>query len=393
MARIRNKVIRLDTKTGRDALRRDFPEGAREPFWQKVSTGRHLGLRLNKAGESWIARYRDEAGVQHYNALGELTADRGFDQAKVAAETWFKDLDVGVTGKTDEGQVATVKTACERYVKDRRRNASESNAHDADKRFMRTVYSHSIAALPLSKFRAHHLKAWRDGLIEATETRKALSKGSADRTMAPLKAALSLAFTDGLATGNLMAELDKVPPYGGDGKRRDLYLDKDQRAALLDACEGPVRDLVEAALLTGCRAGELTSATRGAYDARTQTLRVTGKTGPRQVPLAPRAKALFDRLAKGKLPGAFLLTKDGGGAWRHSDWDELIREAAAKAKLPAGVCLYTLRHSFITAACLSGMPTLEVARIVGTSLQMIEKHYGHVVVTDARARLAKVDIV
>jgi hypothetical protein len=34
-----------------------------------------------------------------------------------------------------------------------------------------------------------------------------------------------------------------------------------------------------------------------------------------------------------------------------------------------------------------------VARIVGTSLQMIEKHYGHVVVTDARARLAKVDIV
>jgi integrase len=109
--------------------------------------------------------------------------------------------------------------------------------------------------------------------------------------------------------------------------------------------------------------------------------------------LSPKAKALFDRLAKGKLPGAFLLTKDGGSAWQHSDWDELIREAAAKAKLPAGVCLYTLRHSFITAACLSGMPTLEVARIVGTSLQMIEKHYGHVVVTDARARLAKVDIV
>jgi len=179
MAGIRNRVIRLDSKTGRDALRRDYPEGAREPFWQRLSTGRHLGLRLSKTDESRIARYRDEAGVQHYNALGEPIAERGFDQIMVAAEEWFKDLDVGVTGKTDEGQVATVTTACDRYVKDRRKNASEANAHDADKRFVRTVYSHRIAALPLARFSAHHLKVWREGLIEVTETRKALSKGSA----------------------------------------------------------------------------------------------------------------------------------------------------------------------------------------------------------------------
>jgi hypothetical protein len=44
------------------------------------------------------------------------------------------------------------------------------------------------------------------------------------------------------------------------GKRRDLFLDRNQRRHLRDACQGAVRDLVEAAMLTGCRAGELAKA-------------------------------------------------------------------------------------------------------------------------------------
>ena len=60
---MRKTVIRLDTKTGRDALRKQYTEGSPNPFfWQKLSTGRALGLRLNKVGESWIARYRDGDG-------------------------------------------------------------------------------------------------------------------------------------------------------------------------------------------------------------------------------------------------------------------------------------------------------------------------------------------
>jgi hypothetical protein len=39
------------------------------------------------------------------------------------------------------------------------------------------------------------------------------------------------------------------------------------------------------------------------------------------------------------------------------------------------------------------MTTLEVARLVGTSLVMIEKHYGHLVADAARERLAKVEML
>ena len=44
-------------------------------------------------------------------------------------------------------------------------------------------------------------------------------------------------------------------------------------------------------------------------------------------------------------------------------------------------------------ALLDGVSTLEVSKIVGTSLTMIEKHYGHLVHDTARERLAKVQMV
>jgi site-specific recombinase XerD len=54
------------------------------------------------------------------------------------------------------------------------------------------------------------------------------------------------------------------------------------------------------------------------------------------------------------------------------------------------VCLYTLRHSWITTALTKGMSTLDVARLAGISIMMIEKNYGHLVASAARERLASV---
>ena len=121
-----------------------------------------------------------------------------------------------------------------------------------------------------------------------------------------------------------------------------------------------------------------------------QTITLMGKVGTRSIPLPAPALKLFTSLAKAKLPGARLFMRDDGRPWAHSDWDELVREAAQLAGLPEGVCLYTLRHSFITQAITDGLTTLDVARLCGTSVGMIEKHYGHLVASAARERLQKV---
>jgi hypothetical protein len=144
---------------------------------------------------------------------------------------------------------------------------------------------------------------------------------------------------------------------------------------------------------TGARPGELVNALRSAFDSRTRSLTLSGKTGKRTVPLSPAGVAFFERMSLSKLPKAPLLVRDDGKAWGASDWHEVMRAAAALANMPPGTVLYTLRHSWITEAVLSGMSVLEVARMTGTSLEMIDAHYGHLADTTARERLAVITMV
>ena len=172
-----------------------------------------------------------------------------------------------------------------------------------------------------------------------------------------------------------------------------MFLDVDQRRKLIETAGGAVGDLIAGMALTGARPGDLRRARRAHFEPRTLSITLSAKGHPRTVPLPKAALPLFERLAKDKLPQAWLFTRDDGKPWAHSDWDELVRAATDKTGLPKGVCLHTLRRSFITQALMDGMATLDVARITGTSLAMIEKRYGHLVMTAARERLDAVSLL
>ena len=194
-----------------------------------------------------------------------------------------------------------------------------------------------------------------------------LTKSGANRMMASLRAALNLAVDNRQVPATAAQEWRGVKPYKGADGRRELYLDLAQRRALLAAATGGVRHLIEAALVTGARPGELVAVPRGAFDA----------TAP-------------------------LLTRDDGKSWQRAEWTEDVRLAAEAAvvkgvngndaKLPVAVCLYSCRHSYITQAIVDGLTTLDVAKLTGTSLAMIDKHYGHLVQTSAE-RLAEVQML
>jgi integrase len=100
--------------------------------------------------------------------------------------------------------------------------------------------------------------------------------------------ALNLAVRERNGIASQAQEWKDVKPLPNANKRRDLY-----RGALLAACTGAVRDLIEAVMLTGARAGELTSARRRQYDERTTSITLIGKTGTRTTPLSPAAVTLF----------------------------------------------------------------------------------------------------
>jgi integrase len=384
-------------------------EPRHEPYWgAPLGKGQVLGFRKIAATTgTWIARMRDESGRKVYRALGAALVPSGsgtptldYEQARADALKWFKGQDAGI-----EDDRVTVGDACRAYVAERRKSKSEACAHDAAVRFERSIYGrkegerpkakaiapNAIAAVPMAKLRAERIREWRDGL--------GLAPGATNRTLTALKAALNLAVHDRHASAELTMELRRVKPLPGGKKRRDLYLDLKQRRALLKAAKGAAHDLIEGVALTGARAGELVKATVSQFDARSKSMTfITGKgnDGPRSrtVPLSARAVKLFSKLAEGKAPADRLFVRDDGTPWGHSDWDEPVRDAAKAAKLPTepktGVCLYTLRHSWITTALTKGMSTLDVARLAGTSIMMIEKNYGHLVASAARERLASV---
>ena len=361
----------------------------REPYWgAPIERGLYVGFRRLEHGGNWVARWWDDEKNQRYCALGPVSDALDYDAAKKQARAWQRSLEAGVAA----GEVRTVSDACREYVLDRKKQKGEATSHDAELRFKRTVFQHPIGRLPLGKLTQKRIEAWRDELAEPDEDGKALSKASLNRTLTALKAALNYAVGRRYVSADRVIEWALVKPYKADN-RRDLFLDLGQRRALLAHAQGGVRDLIEGVMLTGSRVGELTHATRRQFDHRTRSMTLAGKTGIRTVPLSPPAVELFQRISKSKLPNAHLFTRDDGKPWAPSDWDKLVRDAAAAAKLPAGVCLYTLRHSFITEAITGGLSPLDVARLVGTSLVMIDKHYGHLAQTAARERLAQVNFV
>ena len=101
---------------------------------------------------------------------------------------------------------------------------------------------------------------------------------------------------------------------------------------------------------------------------------------------------LFDVQVTGKLPTVHIFVRHSGGAWNKDSWKHPIKDAARAADLPEAVSAYTLRHSVITDLIRVRLPILTVAQLSGTSVAMIENHYGHLVRDDAEDALASLAI-
>ncbi len=350
--------------------------------------GCYVGFRQLKTGGagSWIARFRDHDGKQHYRALGEFES---FDAAVKAARPWFEGNQAGVIAKG-----ATVEAVCRLYVESIRIEKTPATAKDAEGRFTRLVYGTRLGATPIDRLTTQQVKSWLNDQIpkdgDADTARKA--KASANRNLATLKAALN----HGRSLGHVHTDAAwaSVSKFEGANKGRDRMLEPTERRALLASCGSPeFRNFVEALLLTGFRPGELAGVTAKAFDRHAGTLSVRGKTGARTAVLSKRAAQLFAELAAGKIGNALMLPRPDGQRWAKETWGDAFREAARKAGLPDDVVLYSLRHTAISEMIMHGMDSFMVATITGTSVAMIEKTYGHLSHDRTRQRLDEVKIL
>ena len=65
----------------------------------------------------------------------------------------------------------------------------------------------------------------------------------------------------------------------------------------------------------------------------------------------------------------------------------------AEAGLGDDVVMYSLRHCAISEMLVAGIDPLSVARLAGTSIAMIQNHYGHLIKDKVATQLASVKMI
>lgn len=389
-------ATKINTVTARDNL-----QPRHTPYWHRVRKGAYVGFRKISAtgGGAWLARFRDEeTGKQQVNSLGKfehLPPNERFDAAVREAETWFRHRDTGGTA-----EVLTVAAVCKEYVLHLRTLDRETAAKDAEARFKRWVYKNSrFASTPVLKLTPKAVADWRATVAgtkatpqdKAKAATKPRSASTLNRDMTTLRAALNLARENGHVTTDQAWRAKLRPVENADG-RRDVYLDAKQRRALIEAAPADVAAFLRAMSLVPLRPGAIAALTVGSFDKRLCTLTIgKDKAGAdRKITLPKATAAFFETQCRGKLPAAPLFARADGKAWDKDAWKGPIKDAVRAAKLPDAATAYALRHSAITdLIALHRLDTLTVAQLAGTSLQMIERHYGHLLREHAAAALAK----
>jgi len=285
---------------------------------------------------------------------------------------------------------------CAKYVDYLRSIKTARAANDVEARFRNYVLNDErLAAIELSKLKPSHVEAWRNRLRELP-TRSGGHRGerrsdsTLNRDMTCFRAALNLAYADGLVTSDFAWRRKLVPVKNAD-RRRELYLKRTQRKKFIEKASPDLGQFLRGLALVPLRPGALAALRVADYDLHLKVLKVgKDKNGQERKIKLPEATAkFFAEVAKSKLAGDPLVSRADGKAWDKDAWKWPVKAAATAAKLPVGTTAYTLRHSVISDLVHDGLDLLTVAQISGTSVAMIERHYGHLRSDVAAGALAK----
>lgn len=359
------------------------------PYFERVRKGCYVGYRKIDEGDgTWLGRWRDETGKQHYYPLEHVDS---YDAAVKALLTWFDQNERGIAPKA-----LTVGDICKQYENHLRTHKSVESAHDADGRFKRLVYDKHIDSIPLDKLKATDVAKWTNAQLDSVddedddEMRSA--KASANRNLTCLKAALNFAYRNRLVGSD--SGWKPVSRFPNTSNRRQYYLSLDERRRLLNELPADLRQLVEALLLTAARPGELAAVAVRDFDKKQGTLMIPdGKTGRRIVTLSSEAAKRFENVAKNKIGNTWLFTRCDGQQWTKDRWKKIFKRTVEKVGLPDDVVIYSIRHTAISEMISGGMDSFIVARLSGTSTTMIDKHYGHLKHDTTRNKLNLINLL
>jgi integrase len=329
--------------------------------------GQVFPLKAGRRGAGWAYRYR----------LGGRGARRvqrgGFASEQAAAEALERTLE---RLRREQGLVEspTLAEFVEVYLVQH-----EGEPETTEK--LRWLLGKAVRAFgeqSLSELRSPAIAAWR----------MTIPAGHRFEATQALRQVLARAVSWGLLDVN-PAKLGVENPQRRYSEKRP-FESWDELCALVDRLGPRHGPMVLFAAATGLRPGEWLALEHRDIDREAQVVYVrrtfrngrikTPKTKAslRAVPLQAIALAALDALQRPDPECPLLFPSATGGHFdlhnfRNRDW----RPAQKAAGITPLRRVYDLRHTFATFALRAGISTFDLSRYMGTSLAMIDRHYGH----------------
>jgi integrase len=381
-----SRDARLETREARARLK-----ASHEPYWRQITPGLFLGYRKGARGGVWVVR-KSEDGQKIKRTLGNADDHQDangvdvFDYKQAHRKAVeFSEAKIEVR-RQDKYTVAQAMADYMEWLSVHGKSAARTQP---------TVDAHilpSFGPLKLADLTTEKLTAWQRHLVEQPIRKRGKlipidpadsealrkRKASANRIMTVLKAALNHAWKHGKVESKDAWE--RVKPFRAVDVPKERYLSESECTRLLNACGPDFRELVRAALLTGCRYGELIRMEVQDFnrDAGAVLVREAKSGKSRHVPLTDEGRGCFERWTAGKLRGERVFTREDGEPWGKDHQARRMTDACRAAKIEPAVSFHDLRNTYGSLLAMRGVPLQVIAAALGhADTRMTERHYAH----------------
>jgi integrase len=369
-----------------------------KPHWYPITEGCSLGYRRHDGSGTWCARYYRGSGKYFEARIGladdAVPADGehvlSFSQALRSAISWC-DSQQERDGREDQPQKPsgpyTVAQAMDDYLEwYRAHRKAASDAAQKIKAILPALGGEEVERLTARQIRQWHqslgtsparLRGGQERSLQ-TEEEFRRRKNTANRVLTTLKAALNMAVAEGRVAPAVAVAWKTVKPFRGVDLPTIRFFDEDEIRRLLNACRPDFRLLVTAALLTGCRYGELAGAKVCDYIPESRAFHVSGKTGRRVAFVSEEGAAFFEAQQFGRASHELLFRKANGQPWSRSEQTRPMAEAVESANIPKPNSFHILRHTYASHYLMNGGDLPGLARQLGHGdTRMTTRHYAH----------------
>jgi integrase len=402
---------RIETRTGRAKLKphklhkQSLVMGRFSLAWRwkdEWHTGRWFLIRYNGNG-----KYSRES-IADADDTVEADDDRvlNFGQAKAKA------LAIIDAPKPKRAHL-TVRQGAADYIEKKRQRGQPTR--DAEHRIAAHIIP-TLGDLRMADLTVERLRRWHWDLANApafkrtaagkpqqyksepkTEEEKRKRRASANRMLSLLKAILNAAFDEGHVSDR-EAWGRRVKPFEDADVARTRYLSIAEAKRLTNACGLDFRLLVQAALFTGARYGQLIELTVDRFNADAGTVQLRSRKGRGKLKvynavLNDEGRDFFEQVCAGRANHELVFrhtsridraiergesADNDKGEWREAEQVRLMRQACKRAKITPPLGFHQLRHTWASLSVMAGMPLVVVAQNLGHSgTAMVEKFYGH----------------